>query len=148
MIFTSGTEILLDNFKNIFRNSISSGGLSRDYYCRGGIQEIHDFRCFLRISQVFSISSWNLFGSKILLSTCVKHQKFDYGCSSYPENEAKKSRVWPFFDSKILPSSCDKYQKFDYGCSSYHGNEAQSPDFGHFLTIWGIFRAVFLGMSL
>jgi len=53
-----------------------------------------------------------------------------------------------FFSSKILPSSCDKHQNFDYGCSSYPGNEAQSPDFGHFLTILGIFRAVCLGTSL
>ena len=27
-------------------------------------------------------------------------------------------------------------------------NEAQSPDFGHFLTIWGILRVVCLGTSL
>ena len=53
-----------------------------------------------------------------------------------------------FFGSKIRPSSCDKHQNFDYGCSSYPGNEAQSPDFGHFLTILGIFRAVCLGTSL
>ena len=44
-----------------------------------------------------------------------------------------------FFDSKILQSSCDKHQNFDHGSSSYPGNEAQSPDFGHFLTILGIF---------
>ena len=53
-----------------------------------------------------------------------------------------------FFGSKILPSSCDTNQNFDYGCSSYPGNEAQSPDFGHFLTIWGIFRAACLATSL
>ena len=53
-----------------------------------------------------------------------------------------------FFVSKILPSSCDKHQNFDYGCSRYPGNEAQSPDFGHFLTILGIFWAVWLGTSL
>ena len=53
-----------------------------------------------------------------------------------------------FFGSKILPISCDKHQNFDYGCSGYPGNEAYSPDFGHFLTIWGIFRAVCLGTSL
>ena len=53
-----------------------------------------------------------------------------------------------FFGSKILPSSCDKHQNFDYGSSSYPGNEAQSPDFGHFLTILGIFRAVCFGTSL
>ena len=47
-----------------------------------------------------------------------------------------------FFVSKILPSSCDKHQNFDYGCSSYPGN-----DFGHFLTILSIFRAVYLGTS-
>ena len=27
------------------------------------------------------------FGSKILPSSCDKHQNFDYGCSSYPGNE-------------------------------------------------------------
>ena len=53
-----------------------------------------------------------------------------------------------FFGSKILPSSCDKHQNFDYGCFSYPGNEAQSSDFGQFLTIFGIFRAVCLGTSL
>ena len=47
-----------------------------------------------------------------------------------------------FFGSKILPSSCDKHQNFDYECSSYPVNEAQSPDFGRFLTILGIFRDV------
>ena len=46
------------------------------------------------------------------------------------------------FGSKILPNSCDKHQTFDYGCTRYSGNEAQSSDFGHFLAIWGIFRAV------
>ena len=30
----------------IFFGLISSGGLSRDHYWRGGIQEIHDFRSF------------------------------------------------------------------------------------------------------
>ena len=43
------------------------------------------------------------------------------------------------FGSKILSSSSDKYQKFDYGCTSYPKNETQSPDFGCFLTILGIF---------
>ena len=52
-----------------------------------------------------------------------------------------------FFGSKILPSSRYKHQNFDYGCCSYPGNEAQSPDFGHFLTILGIFWAVCLGAS-
>ena len=28
------------------------------------------------------------FGSQILPSSCDKHQNFDYGCSSYPGNEA------------------------------------------------------------
>ena len=46
------------------------------------------------------------------------------------------------FGSKILPISCDKHQNFDYGCSRYPGNETQSPDSGHFLTIFGIFKAV------
>ena len=38
------------------------------------------------------------FDSKILSSTCPTHQKFEYVCSNYPGNEAKKSPVWPFLD--------------------------------------------------
>ena len=53
-----------------------------------------------------------------------------------------------FFGNKILPSSCDKHQKFDYVCSIYPGYEAQSPDFGRFLTILGIFGAACFGTSL
>ena len=41
-----------------FRTFISFGGLLRDYHWRGGIQEIHDFRVFLRTSDpIFAISS-------------------------------------------------------------------------------------------
>ena len=29
------------------------------------------------------------FGSKIIPSSCDKHQNFDYGCSRYPGNEAQ-----------------------------------------------------------
>ena len=55
---TSVTKILLENFKNNFRNFISSGGLSRDHDWRGGKQEIYDFQGFWSISQrVFDISS-------------------------------------------------------------------------------------------
>ena len=52
------------------------------------IQEIHDFRGFP--SEIF-------FGSKILSSTCNKHQQFDYGCSAYLGNEAHRpdfGRFW------------------------------------------------------
>ena len=52
-----------------------------------------------------------------------------------------------FSGSKILPSSCDEHQKFDYGCSSYRGNEAQSPNFGRFLTIFGIFELFVLAQA-
>ena len=38
------------------------------------------------------------FGSKILSSSCDKNQKFDCGCSSYPENEAQSPDVCCFFD--------------------------------------------------
>ena len=31
------------------------------------------------------------FGSKILSSSCDKHQNFDYGCSNYPGNEAQST---------------------------------------------------------
>ena len=49
-------------FKNNFRNFISSGNLSRDHYWRGGIQEIHNLRGFIRISRrIFDIFLWNLF---------------------------------------------------------------------------------------
>ena len=41
-----------------FKTPISSGGLSRDHYWKGGIQEIHDFQGFWSIFQrVFDISS-------------------------------------------------------------------------------------------
>ena len=53
-----------------------------------------------------------------------------------------------FFGSKIVSSFCDKHQSFYYGCFSYPGNESQSPDFGRFFTIFGIFRAVFFGTSI
>ena len=53
-----------------------------------------------------------------------------------------------FCGSKILSSTCDETQKFDYGCCSYPGNKAQSPDFGRFLMILGIFRAVCFGASI
>ena len=45
-------------FKKKFRNFNSSGGLSRDHYLSGGVQDIHDFQGFWSISQrVFDISS-------------------------------------------------------------------------------------------
>ena len=53
-----------------------------------------------------------------------------------------------FFGSKILTGSWNQHHKFDCGCSSYPGNEAQSFDFGRFLTILGIFRAVCFDTSL
>ena len=40
---------------------------------------LSDFLIFLR--EIF-------FGSKIIPSSCDKHQDFDYGCSRYPGNEA------------------------------------------------------------
>ena len=46
------------------------------------------------------------FVSKVLPSSCDKLQSFDYGCSSYPGNEAQKSRFWPFFDDFGHLSSC------------------------------------------
>ena len=36
------------------------------------------------------------FGSKILLSSCDKHQNFDYGCSSFPGNEAQSPDLGRF----------------------------------------------------
>ena len=41
---------------------------------------LRDFLIFLREI---------LFASKILPSSCDKNQKFDYGCSRYPGNEAE-----------------------------------------------------------
>ena len=40
------------------------------------------------------------FGSKILLSSCDKHQMFDYRCSSYPGNETRSPNFGRFL--KIL----------------------------------------------
>ena len=38
------------------------------------------------------------FGSKIVSSCCDRHRNFDYGCSNYPENEARKVAILAFFD--------------------------------------------------
>jgi len=91
-------QVSRTTFEVVFE-SISSGGLSRDHYWRGGIQEIHAFRGILRISQpVFDIYSWNHFGIKILSSFCDTQQKFDYRCSRYPGYQAQSPflAVWPF----------------------------------------------------
>ena len=45
------------------------------------------FGVYLSISLIFLHEIF--FGSKILPSSCDKHQKFNYGCSSYPGNEAQ-----------------------------------------------------------
>ena len=48
------------------------------------------------------------FGSKILPSSCDKHQKFDYGCSSYPRKEAESPDFgrfllfWAFLELPVL----------------------------------------------
>ena len=48
------------------------------------------------------------FDSKIIPSSCDKRQKFDYGCSSYPGNEAQSAifavfcRFGAFFELPIL----------------------------------------------
>ena len=39
------------------------------------------------------------FGSKILLVSCDKHQKFGYRCSSYPGNEAQSPDFGHFLSS-------------------------------------------------
>ena len=58
LLFANVVKIFLDNFRLNFRNFIIPGSLSRDYYWSGGMDEIYDFRGFLRISQlVFDISS-------------------------------------------------------------------------------------------
>ena len=65
------------------------------------MQEIHDFRGFLSISQ-------RVFGSKVLPSSCDKIKSFDYGCFSYPGDEAKSPvfgrflRFWVFFGLSVL----------------------------------------------
>ena len=46
------------------------------------------------------------FGSKILPISCDKHQNFDYGCSSYPGNEAQSSDFGHFFNDLGHFSSC------------------------------------------
>ena len=95
-IFARVIKILLGNLWNNFRNFIGLWGVSRDHYWRGVIQEIFEvlgaylsgFLIFLREI---------LFGSKILPSTCDKHQKFDYGCSIYPGNEAQSHDLAVFW---------------------------------------------------
>ena len=52
------------------------------------------------------------FGSKILPSSCDKHQHFDYGCSRYPGNEAqspdfgKLLTIFGIFRAVCLGASC------------------------------------------
>ena len=41
------------------------------------------------LSEVLIFLHEIFFDSKILQSSCDKHQKFDYGCSVYPGNEAQ-----------------------------------------------------------
>ena len=68
-------------------------GLSRGHYWRDGIQEIHNFWVYGAYLNEFLIFLREIFfGGKILPISCDKHQKFDYGCSSHPGNEAQKSR--------------------------------------------------------
>ena len=47
---------------------------------------------------------------------------------------------------KILLANFWKFQSFNY--PKEPGNETQSPDFGNFLMIFGIFQAVRFGTSL
>ena len=44
--------------------------------------------CLIFLHEIF-------FGSKILPRSCDEHQKFEYGCSSYPANESQS----PDFDT-------------------------------------------------
>ena len=68
-LFASVIKIL-STFKANFE-TISSGGLSRDYYWRSGKQEFHDFRGFASIA-------WYSFMKLFLLSSCFRHQKCVY----------------------------------------------------------------------
>ena len=52
---------------------------------------------------------------------------------------------WNFHGSKILSFSCDKHQNYAYKCFRWPENEAQSPDFGHFVTNFGMFQAARFG---
>ena len=50
------------------------------------------------LSEFFIFLCEIFFGSKILPSSCDKDQKFDYGCSTYSENEAR----CPNFDRFLM----------------------------------------------
>ena len=60
------------------------------------------------LSEFFIFLREIFFGSKILPSSCDKHQNFDYGCSRYPGNEAQSPdfghfwRFWAFFGAFSL----------------------------------------------
>ena len=88
-VFASVLKIFWKIFKTIFKTFISSGGLSRDHYWRGGIHEIHDWGFWEYLSDFFIFLHEISFHSKILSSSCDEHQKFDYMCSRYTEEEAK-----------------------------------------------------------
>ena len=55
----------------------------------------------------FSFPHEIFFGSKILPSSCVKHQNFDYGRSRYPGNEAQSPDfvTLPYLEVTFLETS-------------------------------------------
>ena len=79
--------------------------MSRDFYWLGGIQEIYDFRGFLRISRrVFDIFYDIFFDSNILTSSCDKHQNLIMAALITLETSLKVS-IFAFFRAVCFGSS-------------------------------------------
>ena len=69
----------MTTFKTIFEPLSALGPVTWPLFCRDGKQEIHDFRCYLRLSQqVFFFMKFVLVERSYRLPG-DKHQKFDYG---------------------------------------------------------------------
>ena len=89
MIFISVTKILLEIFKIIFE-TLSALGACHVTITGGMVYKksmiVKVFGVYLSEFLIFLHEIF--FGSKILLSSCDKHQSFDHWFSSYPGNEA------------------------------------------------------------
>ena len=71
--------------------------LSRDLFSTGGKQKIAIFKLSRASQRLFNSLSWNPHGSKLSSSSCCRHQKFTYKCSSKSGNEAQSPDFGHFF---------------------------------------------------
>ena len=99
-------------FKTIFE-TLSALGVCHVTMIGGAVYKKYTifevFGAYLRESFIFFLEIF--FRSKILPISCDKHQKLDYGCSTYAGNESKSpdfGRFWrfvAFFELFVLPET-------------------------------------------